>query len=182
MKAFRTVAVALAMCAAASSASAAPILDTAGVATAVTFAAPYGYRHDILDHGYFAGGNIAGAILSVWLNDPNRGSEIVNVTIGIGNQLFTPGGNNDVSNGNGSETRVDIPLNGTSLADLMLDGLIDVTMGTNPGGDYTFLRSSLAYEPAVITPVDGGRVPEPFTLGLMGIGLAGLGFASRRKN
>lgn len=183
MKAIKTVTAALVMCAAASSASATPIPDTAGVATAVTFAVPYTYSHDILDRGFLAGGNIASAILSIWLNDPNKDSEIVNVTIGSGNQFFTPGGNNDVSNGNGSETRVDISLNGTSLADLMFDGKIDVKMGTNAGGDYSFLRSSLSFEPSaqVTSPGNGGRVPEPFTLGLMGIGLAGLGVASRRK-
>ncbi|MGZ8288481.1 MAG: PEP-CTERM sorting domain-containing protein [Telluria sp.] len=183
MNTVKKIAAALAMFGAASSVSATPIPDGAGVATAVTFAAPYSYNHDILDHGFLAGGNIASAILSVWLTDPNKNSESANVTIGIGNQFFTPGTNNDVNNGNGNETRIDVNLNNTSLDDLMFDGLLGVIMSTNNGGDYTFLRSTLNFEMgAAAVPGNGVQVPEPLTLGLMGIGLAGLAAARRRKH
>ena len=67
-----------------------------------------------------------------------------------------------------------IPLNGTALADLNLDGKLSAKITMTNRGDLNFVRSELE---ANTTPT-----PEPSTWVLFGSGLAGVvGFSLRRR-
>lgn len=187
MKLLTKLAATFALSAFASAASATWIPDTAGVTTAVTFSTPYSFTHDITDQPFVINfDTIVEANWTFFLTDPNKKNEIV--TIQIGAQSFTPPtGNNHVSNGNGNGevSNYTVTLDPATLEDLA-DGFIKVILSVNDGGDYTFLSSSLNFNVLAGVeaeePLAPAQVPEPFSLGLMALGLAAAGVARRRKN
>lgn len=65
---------------------------------------------------------------------------------------------------------------GALLTSVSNNGMLDVRLHTT--GDWSFLYSTLAVE--FDRPI-GPSIPEPGTMGLFGIGLAGLGVISRRR-
>ena len=136
----------------------------------------YEYQHNITNDGFTIGDTITSAKLYVSVSD-SGGSETYQYEIGLGPTQTTIFSNvpND---------RVDAILLGAfSLADLQLDGIIDVVIritddSNNQEGLY-FVSSSL------VAQVNGNgtqptQLPEPGTLAVVALGLAGLGWRSRR--
>lgn len=131
--------------------------------------ASYGYTHNIVDNGYtpFVDG-IYGYSLNVNLYDDNdRAMDVALVDVPgiLGDTLFF--------NLSGRE------YGGWSLigqAQLILTGYYDVRI-TSLAGDF-FLGSSTL---TVRGEENSRSVPEPATLGLLGLGLLGVGASVRRK-
>ena len=132
----------------------------------------YSYTHNITDNGFTVGSNrLLSAVIDIRLTDLIL-NEAYTVTLGSGQ--FEQGSNipdftfNSVAGGDW----VHFDLGQAALADLALDGKIDVFLRTRG-----VLSSSFYLAESTLT----AQVPEPLTLGLMGIGLFGIG-AARRKS
>ena len=134
---------------------------------------------NIVDEGFMVGiDSIAFATLHIGLTDTNKGNEAVKLS--VGSQMLVPSSGqrastvNDVADSD-VVTYFNIFLYEASLADLIEDGLITVGFGSL-NGSYRVQSTSLDY---ALIP---GEVPEPFSLALMGAGLAGIGMMRRRRS
>lgn len=87
-----------------------------------------------------------------------------------GFELFTFDGTTATSRLTGSLASADFATTGGIIGD---DFLIRATNGTSSGGELGWYLSAVAGDTA--------RIPEPGTLALLGIGLAGIGVARRRR-
>lgn len=144
----------------------------------VGITSPYKFWHDFTDTGYTPGfDTIESASLTFKLKDNGKddgGSETFTLSFtASGDKLFS---GSNVPNGNtpyGSFAIVGAP-----LASLSADGKLQFTLSAG-SGEFEFVSSTLSadYKPGVV-PVD---VPEPFSVALVGIGLAAIGAARRRK-
>ena len=136
----------------------------------------YTYVHNLIDDGFVPGiDHIGSAMLSIRLTDTTSNEDSF-ITVGLGQ--IEIGGNVDNNSQNlpsPAGTFVNFALSAVSLADLMLDGMLSVTVSSTNRSFYfadSTLTASVVDRPA--------SVPEPLTMALMGIGLLGIG-ASRRK-
>jgi hypothetical protein len=110
----------------------------------------------------------------------------------LGNAMLKMTLNDDVSNDTGESIKITVggtdygpwevdimdvflvPLNGTALTDLNLDGTVSATITMTNRGDLNFISSELVANTAAL--------PEPSTLILFSSGLAGVvGFGIRRR-
>lgn len=175
---------------AATPASANPITDTVDptdttIAFGSTPSCPAGFTcsttsalsfvHDITNNGFNDGDIITSATVAIHLTD-STGSE--DYTFTIGSQTFS---SKNVPGGGGGSTDV-ITFDVSSLADLELDGKIDITVSST-SGNFIFADSTLTAQvtSSVRNPDAVAVVPEPATLALFGLGFLGFA-ASRRKS
>lgn len=144
----------------------------------VTTATPLHFLHDFTDTGYVGGfDSISSAELKVSLKDlggaNQGGSETFTLKIDHDGSILLFGSN--VSNGVTSYANLSIV--NAPLAELSANGKLWFTLSAG-SGEFQFVSSTLNAEYTKgVKPVD---VPEPFSVALVGIGLAAIG-AARRK-
>ncbi len=153
----------------------------------ITPTTPYDFVFDITSVYDFAKDTLDGGDIVFSLTDTGTQQEQVRFVFAFalnkenGVQVYTINGQNNVQNGNGNVTKETVSLNSDSIADLTADGLLSIRLGATVG-DYNFVNARFN---GLVTPpapaANSGQVPEPLTLGLMAIGLAGAGLARSRK-
>ncbi len=178
-------AVLFAVCASAGVATAAPIVDEVDGTKNIALKNGYSFQHNLNNEGYDkANDTITSATLEIVLRDDN-GEETFAISLAGTPQAY--------SSFNGEKTYK------YSLSGALLDGLIktgtfkvDISASTcDPCSPYAFqfLSSTLTANVSRLTPPLGptpqapaGTVPEPGTMSLLGLGLAGLTALGRRRS
>ncbi|CAN7559806.1 PEP-CTERM sorting domain-containing protein [Massilia sp. LjRoot122] len=137
------------------------------------------YTHDLSDHGFIVGSTFySSGVLLVRLTDNGAANNPSDEsgTITVGDQILAisaipDGTRNDPSP---AGALFEIILNSMSLADLNDDGMLSVTLDRITG-NFAFADSTLTL---VEREAD---VPEPFSIALLGAGVAGLCLSRRRE-
>jgi hypothetical protein len=190
MKTFAKIISGLALASASLYAAAAPIsvTDNTGVLNlAVTDTASNSFTIDLTDDGFGfvpGAGSVSSGTLHVTLSDLLNSNEQWWIYLGSNLTTAALSGHNIANNGV-MEIK-DIVLDAAALADLSADGKLLVTFkatlqgGNDETANYSVVSASLNAV-AQGTSVPANSVPEPASLGLMGITLAGLAAVRRRK-
>jgi hypothetical protein len=148
-----------------SSAHAGLIVDTINQTEYVGWLNSFSYTHDINDDGFVLG-SASSATLTIDISDDSHWDWWEKVVFTIeefdGDTGYWQWGTANFGNG----------LEAQALGALNADGLLDVTISSLQGDFYV--------GQSVLTVVTEA-VPEPGTLALLGLGLAGLGAARRRQ-
>jgi hypothetical protein len=129
------------------------------------------FVQDITDNGFTLGSLITSAAIAIHLLDAGGGSEAYTYTIGAA-QIFS---SVNVPGGSGSTDTV--PLSAASIADLMADGKITISVAST-SGTFEFADSTLT---AQVTPAATG-IPEPSLTSLLVLAFATMIFFLRRRS
>lgn len=175
---------------AAAIAAATPItFDTVLVNKEVTNTSPQDFSFDLTDDTlaqYQVNTAISSAELHLKLTDPavpgvTDTNEVIKVFFGDNPLAALIRG----SIGPNSETMLTIALDSTAIADLKFDGKLTVHLTADKQGQNDVVANYFANDAYLTVTLDGGssqgKVPEPASLGLFGITLAGLAAVRRRK-
>lgn len=186
---FRKTALAIAIACASSAASAAVWTDTVTSfenGGRVTTSDDVKYQHNILDDGFVLGNTITGFDLKIWLRDDTTTSWDF-VCTGFFSCGWVPVTSPDSASEYGylyvGATGINLGEvddgtfsfsfgSGALIGDLQADGKLNIDLNATSGDFYI--------DKSVLTAT-GSAVPLPGALGLIGIGLVGLGAATRRK-